>query len=120
MKSYFLGDAILKKKNRPLKLDDRDLLSLIRECIRQGRYFQSLHFIEKIEERNVNFLDALYVLQNGHHEKKKTCFHEISNKWRYAIRGKTTDTVEIRVAITFDDNDMIIITVIDLLKKGSI
>ena len=73
-----------------------------------------------MEERSVSFLDAIHILKTGCHEKKKTCFHDASNKWRYAIRGKNTEKVEIRVVITFDENDMVIITVIDLIKKETI
>lgn len=106
--------------NRPPKLDDRELARKINECLQQGKYFQSLHFIEMMEKREVSFPNVLHVLRNGCHEKKKTFFHEFSNKWRYAIRGRTTENVEIRVVITFDDKDMIIITVIDLVKKETI
>jgi hypothetical protein len=73
-----------------------------------------------MEERGVQFLDAIYVLQNGYHEKKKTIFHEASQKWRYAIRGKTPDFLELRIVITFDETNMIIITVVDLLKKEGV
>ena len=73
-----------------------------------------------MEERNVSFPDAIHVLKNGYHEKRKAYFHEASNKWRYAIRGKNTENVEIRVVITFDDNEMVIITVVDLIKKETI
>lgn len=108
---------ILKKTNRLPKLDDHDLSILIRECLETGKYFQSIHFIEMMEERNVSFPDSIHVLRNGNHEKKKTQFHAASNKWRYAIRGKTTENVEIRVVITFDDDNMVIITVIDLVNE---
>jgi len=70
-----------------------------------------------MEERDVQFFDAMYVLQNGHHEKKKTFYHEASKKWRYAIRGETPDFLELRVVITFDESNMIVITVVDLMQK---
>ena len=105
---------MLKKKNKQPKLDDCDLSFLIQECLETGRYFQSTHFIEKMEERKVSFPDSIYVLRNGYHEKRKTYFQETSNKWRYAIRGRTIESVEIRVIITFDENNMVIVTVIDL------
>ena len=79
-----------------------------------------MHFIEMMDERNISFLDAVHILKNGYHEKKKTCFHDASNKWRYAIRGKTIENIDVRVVITFDDNNMIIITVIDLVNKETI
>ncbi len=73
-----------------------------------------------MEKRGVQFLDVMYVLHQGSHEKKKTFFHEASQKWRYSIRGKTPDSLELRVVITFDENEMIIITVVDLLRREEI
>lgn len=107
----------LKKKIKPNKLDDLQLQFLILECLEEERYFQSLHFIQRMEEREVSFSDVIYILKNGYHEKQKPFFHDSSNLWRYAIRGRTVGKGELRVIITFDENNMIIITVIDLLKK---
>jgi hypothetical protein len=73
-----------------------------------------------MKDRDITLPDTIYVLKKGRFEKQKTCFDERSKKWRYAIRGKTRDNVEIRVVITFDDKGMIIITVIDLVKKDAI
>lgn len=101
-----------KQKKQPDQIVD--LKEKILWCIEHERYIQSKHAIERGEERQIDLPDVLYVLKHGYHEKKKTRFHEIHNTWNYAIRGKTLDGIEIRVIVAFDENDMLIITVICL------
>lgn len=54
--------------------------------------------------------DVIYVLQNGYHEKRKTCFDEGFGTWKYAIREKTLDNIDLRTIVAFDDEMLIIIT----------
>ena len=61
-------------------------------------------------------LDVLFVLKNGYHEKQKTSFDEEFQKWKYAVRGKTLDEVDIRIIVAFYDNGMMIITVMHVIK----
>ena len=56
----------------------------------------------------------LQVLKSGFHEKRKDKFDESFNAWNYAVRGKTVDTKELRIIVSFDENNMLIITAIDL------
>ncbi len=51
------------------------------------------------------------------HEKAKDQFSERYESWNYAIRGKTIDLRELRVVVSFDENNMLVITVIDLDVK---
>lgn len=55
------------------------------------------------------------MLKAGYHEKRKTSFDAINNTWKYAIRGITVDNVDLRIIIAFDEDDMIIITVMEVL-----
>lgn len=56
-----------------------------------------------------------YVLKTGWHEKRKDTYDEIEYKtWNYAIRGKTVDARELRVIVSFAEDGMLIITVIEL------
>jgi hypothetical protein len=48
--------------------------------------------------------------------KKKDEFKEDHKLWNYSIRGKTIDGKSLRVALSFDKSNMLIITVIDLSK----
>lgn len=93
-----------------------DLMLTIRKCVEEGRYLDTWHAEDRQNERRINRPEILYVLKNGHHEKKKDKFDEFYNSWNYAVRGKTVDRRELRVVVSFDKNGMLIITAIELKK----
>ena len=101
--------------NRPSKT--LNVLEKIRECIDLCRYYDTRHAIARKALRNIALPEVLYVLKKGYHEKKKDEFKPEHNDWTYAIRGKTIDGRDIRIAVAFDENNMLIITVIEI--KGS-
>lgn len=107
----------MTKVKRPPQLDE--LLKKIGEHIEQGRYRQSIHAFERCEQRNIDILDALYVLRHGYHEKQKTSFDELHQTWKYSIRKKTLDGEDVRVIVAFDSHDMMIITVMRVGKESS-
>lgn len=93
------------------------MMTLIRNCIEQGRYLDTRHALERQVERAINRNEILYVLKNGYHEKKKDKFDELYQAWNYAVRGKTLDRRELRVVISFEDaSGMLLITAIELKK----
>ncbi len=101
------------KKKRPPKIEN--LLDKIKECIRQNMYTQVPHALVREEERKITLPETIYVLLTGYEEKAKTRFEEKHNAWNYAIRGKTKiDEIDVRVIVSFDESDMLIITVIDI------
>ena len=102
----------LKKSNRPPQVEN--LLRKIHECISEGNYTETIHSVTRGKQRLINLPQTLYVLRNGWHEKQKTTFDESFNTWKYAIRGKTVDGIDVRVVLAFDENNMVIITVIDV------
>jgi hypothetical protein len=104
----------MTKMGRPEKLPD--LMSSIRTCIEEGRYLDTRHSLERQTERLITRPEILYVLKNGHHEKKKDQFDESHRAWNYAVRGRTLDRREVRVVVSFDENGMLIITAIGLEK----
>lgn len=87
-----------------------NLIQLIRDCIDQGNYIMTEHALQRLNERDISLNDVEYILKNGFHEKKKTCFDEVFRAWKYAMRGKTIEGVDLRVIIAFDEQDMLIIT----------
>ena|ERR1700722_6592432 len=101
---------------RPLKIPE--VLRKARECLDAGRYYDTSHAIQRKLQRKISLPHVLYVLRNGHHEKSKDEYKSEYNDWTYAIRGRTVDGLDIRIAIAFDKDDMLIITVI-VIKKGS-
>ncbi len=102
------------RAKRPSQADE--LFPKIRDCLDKGLYRQSKHAIERESEREIDLPDVLYVLKNGYHEKQKTSFDEAFQTWKYSVRGKTLDEIDIRIIIVFDDAGMMIITVMHVVK----
>jgi len=104
------------KAKRPPQLEE--LFPKIRDCIEKEQYRESRHARNRKAERNIGLSDILYVLKNGYHEKQKTSFDEDFHVWKYAVRGKTLEGFDIRIIIAFDEDGMLIITVMHVLKSG--
>lgn len=99
------------------KIDN--LLEIVRECLRNGRYRDTMHAIKRQKERKIILPEIIYVLNTGRHEKGKDHFDEAFNAWNYAIRGLTLDNLDLRVIISFEeDNDLLIITAFYIKKGG--
>ena len=99
---------------RPLKL--KNVLSEVHNMLEEGKYRYVGDANERLQQRSVTRLEVKQALKNGHHEKRKDEFKEEHNRWNYSIRGKTLDKRNLRLAVSFDKNNMLIITVIDLDK----
>lgn len=103
----------MKRNARPPQI--AHLRDKVCNCIDHDKYTQTIHALKRESERSIDLPDTLYVLKTGRHEKSKTTFDEIFQTWKYAIRGRTLDNEDIRVVIAFDDEDMLIITVIKIV-----
>jgi hypothetical protein len=103
----------MAKSGRPEQVGD--LLGKIQVCIKTRKYRLSKHAIERQVQRKITLPDVLHVLSKGFHEKKKTSFDDAYKVWKYAIRGKTVDHLDVRIIITFAD-EMIIITVMQVTR----
>jgi hypothetical protein len=88
-----------------------NLLSQIRGLIAKNKYRLVPHAIERQLQRSVSLRDTLFVLMHGSHEEEKDSFDIKRQQWRYAVRGKTPDDVDVRVVVTIE-NMVIVITVI--------
>lgn len=97
---------------RPVKC--ANVLEKVKECLELGMYYDTTHATLRKGQRRVGLQDVLYVLKNGYHEKKKDEYKPEYKDWNYAIRGKIVDGKELRIAIAFDEDGMLIITVIVL------
>ncbi len=97
---------------RPLKI--ANVLVKVNECIHSGRYYDTSHAIKRKNERKITVTEVLYVLRNGYHEKRKDEYKPEYDDWTYAIRGLTIDRKDVRIAIAFDEHEMLIITVIEI------
>ncbi len=97
---------------RPYK--DVEIAKKIKNCLINRQYKQSLHALERIDKRKVTFQDVLFVLENGRREEAKDSYDEAFQNWKYAIRGKTLEDIEIRVIIVISEDNIVIITVVNL------
>ena len=95
-----------------------DLLKLVRECLAKGSERYSKHANDRLQSREVTRQEVRQVLTTGYHEKRKDVFDEQYGSWHYSIRGKSIDGRSLRIVVSFDARNMIVITVIDLMKKG--
>ncbi|MBS0623011.1 MAG: DUF4258 domain-containing protein [Verrucomicrobia bacterium] len=108
----------MKHSKRPLK--DAEIAAKIKNCLENRRYKQSLHAMERIDKRKVSFQDVLFVLETGHREEAKDSYDETFQNWKYSIKGKTLENVNIRVIITLNEENIIVITVVNLTIKDSV
>jgi len=96
-----------------------DVMALIKGCIETGNYLDTRHATDRQSERSINRLEVIEILKNGHHEKRKDEFKPEFSAWNYAIRGKTRDKRDLRIAVSFDETTrLLIITAIEIVKKG--
>ncbi len=95
-----------------------DLLAAVRQAAQRGDYVLTKHARKRLAQRKITLPELLQVLASGRHEKAKDEFVERFQAWNYAIRGKTVDKRELRVAVGFDPI-LLIITVIDLESRGN-
>lgn len=97
--------------SRPPKI--LNLIDAVRQCARDGNYTE--HGELRMLERGFTDADVQNVLLYGWWEKRKDQFDTVFNTWKYALRGKSFDGDRtIRVVVAFDDDGMLIITVIDV------
>ena len=107
-----LSYIIYMSYKKPAKI--ANLMKLVKEAISSGRFYDTRHASERQSQRKITRPEMLQVLKSGFHEKRKDKFDENFNAWNYAVRGKTVDTKELRIIVSFDENNMLIITAIDL------
>jgi hypothetical protein len=108
---------------RPPKKSDAELFTFIEQKIREKKYIFTSHAQQRGEERNISDLDVLNILENKNgysrtrNKQKDTyeagCINE-QPVWRYCIEGNDIDENKIRLVITFDEYNMLIVTVIKI------
>lgn len=97
---------------------NENLLETIRNCVSTGKYRDTMHATRRQKERNIILPEILYVLNTGRHEKGKDRFDETFNTWNYAIRGWTLDKLDLRVVVSFEkEQELLIITAFYIEKK---
>lgn len=104
-----------------MSLKRSNLMDLLRLKAELGEFVLMKHARERAYEREILLVDIVHVLMYGWHEARKDSFSEEFKAWNYAIRGKTVDEFDLRVIVSFDEDYLLIITVIRLggSKDGS-
>jgi hypothetical protein len=95
-----------------------DPVSKAREYISRQAYRISVHALQRQEQRSISLREILYVLKNGYHEEAYSGFEVKRQTWKYAIRGRTPDGIDLRVIVAFLE-EMAIITVIEITERKS-
>ena len=93
------------------------VMTLIRAHAQAGDFVVLPHAELRRGERKISVPDIAHVLLNGERDPVHDEFKEEFQSWNYAVRGKTIDGRSIRIAVTFDENEMLIVTVIPLGKR---
>jgi len=102
---------------KPKKKNDLELYNLIAKKLADGSYIVLKHAKERIKDRNVSDLDVLDILENNNNRKRKRnkskdVYIPGYQDWNYCIEGKDIDGQKIRIIISFNDELMLVITVI--------
>ena len=95
------------------KLSSTELLKRTKAAVEKGDYLDTSHASQRKGQRKILRMEVEYVLKHGWHEKKKDSFEDAYQAWNYAIRGKTIDKRNLRIAVSFEEK-MLVITAIDL------
>jgi hypothetical protein len=103
--------------NKPQKI--KDLLKVVASLIDKGRYVETAHAKQRQNERMIILPDILYVLKTGSHEKQKDKFDEVFQTWNYAIRGKTQNEDDLRIIVSFDEEEWLLIITAFYIEERS-
>jgi len=99
---------------RPAKIPDDELIPFIRESAASGDYRDD-GYHQRVENvgksgQDVTRQEAEQVLLAGRREPARDRF-EPYNTWSYAIRGRTIDNRDIRVAVSVKEGMLFIVSV---------
>jgi hypothetical protein len=94
-----------------------NLLKIVKKKAEDGEFILMPHAVERRFQRSISIDDIVKVLSTGWHEAKKDEFRQEYAVWNYSIRGVTIDKRNLRVVVSFDENNLLVVTVIRLQKR---
>ena len=101
----------------PNKKDD--ILLQVIKALESGNLRPTFHAQVRMKERNILFTDMEEAIYNASREDHKDEFDSKTEEWKYALRGLNNDGAkDIRVVVVFKDPATLVLTVIDLNKRG--
>lgn len=95
---------------RPKPLRAEDVLKIVSVALARGRIYPSQHFRQRMRERRFDIHDAIRVLEKATDARPK--WNTKLATWNYDLSGTDIEGEEltIRIAITDDDNGVILVT----------
>ena len=109
-----IDKASVNKKEAGAKPKISNLMEKIAEAVGRGEYLISNHAYLRSRDRLIPTAHVEHILLHGFHEQKKDSFRREFGSWNYAIRGKSPDKFNARIVVTFTEEDLFVITVINL------
>jgi len=106
-------------KEKPKKKTDNEIYTLLSEKIENLEYIFMKHAKERLKNRNINDLEVIHILEGKKGRKRKRNkskddYKDGRSDWNYCIEGINIDGIKIRIIISFENESMLIITVIRL------
>lgn len=107
--------------NKPIKKTDKELYTLLERVIKKGNYVFLKHAKERQLQRHISDLDVLDILagREGRDRKRnesKDQYKDGYQDWNYCIEGHNLDKEKIRIIISFMDDLVPIITVMNIAR----
>lgn len=110
---------IVKKDfiQKPKKLTDTELFQKIHDKIIDIDYIFLKHAKQRQKDRSVTDLDVLNILENEKgrrrkRNKRKDKYERGKEDWNYCIEGLDIDGEKVRIIVSFNEEFLLIITVI--------
>jgi len=107
------------RQKKPAKKTDGELYSLLEAKIECQEYVFLNHAKQRLKDRKIIDIDVLDILEGKKGRKRKRNkskdkYEPGYEDWNYCIEGSNLDEIKIRIIVSFDDDNMLIITVIRL------
>ena len=84
------------------------------EAYNSNRVLYHPHAELREMQRGINRSEVEQAIRRGRHIKKRDQFDEKYKTWKYCIEGKTLDKRNLRIAVTIDDDGLMIITIFEV------
>lgn len=108
------GAAMVLKRTH--KKTTNELFLAIKKALERKSYIFTSHAFERLIDRNINELTVIRILKSQfkYHEVRKDSYAQSFRSWNYSIVGISPDDEDIRIIVSFEEETMLVITVINL------
>lgn len=105
------------RPGKPNKKTDLELWAILAKKISDGNYIFAKHAKQRLKDRDITDIEVLDILENKKNRKRKRNkrkdeYEPGRQDWKYCIEGHDIDGLKIRIIISFNEELMVIITVI--------